>query len=52
MGSNPVRFEFECPNCHERIVVDAPIYDDLLADGCYFCDGVVTAADFDRKPPG
>ncbi|MFC7045742.1 zinc ribbon domain-containing protein [Halobacteriaceae archaeon GCM10025711] len=39
--------EFVCEHCGERIVVDDPVAELLLADGCVYCGSDVTAASFD-----
>lgn len=47
MGTEPTRYEFECPHCHERIVVDPPILPELVNNGCVFCESNVSENDFE-----
>ncbi|SDE73599.1 DUF7560 family zinc ribbon protein [Halorientalis regularis] len=41
-------FEFECPHCGGRTVVDEAVRRLLVANGCVVCGGVVTGDAFTR----
>jgi hypothetical protein len=45
----PRRFVFDCPGCDARVVVDAAIRAELLAEGCVLCRTSVSAEDFSRR---
>lgn len=38
MGPDQIRYEFECPDCHQRLTVDPPVQEVLLVTGCIYCD--------------
>jgi rRNA maturation protein Nop10 len=42
-------FEFECPHCGERTVVDEAARRLLVANGCLVCGEVVTWSAFRRE---
>ena len=48
MGSNLVRYEFECPSCNEGTIVDGLVREQLLEEGCVFCTAPVSNGNFDR----
>ena len=39
-------FEFVCPRCGERIVVNASMRRAMLEGGCVVCDASVSPSDF------
>ncbi|WP_172824906.1 hypothetical protein [Halorientalis sp. IM1011] len=43
-------FEFECPHCGERTVVDAAVRRLLVANGCVVCGEAITREAFGRGP--
>ncbi|MEF8877939.1 MAG: hypothetical protein V5A60_14600 [Haloarculaceae archaeon] len=43
------RYAFECPHCGERTVVDGPVRDLLVADGCAVCGRAVAEEAFDPQ---
>ncbi|MFB6084215.1 MAG: hypothetical protein ABEJ94_08225 [Halorientalis sp.] len=42
-------FEFVCPHCEERTVVDEAVRKLLVADGCIVCGEPVTQDAFQRE---
>lgn len=46
MGTEPTRYEFECPHCHERTIVEPSILTELVDNGCVFCEANLSKNDF------
>ena len=42
-------YAFECPHCGERTVVDGPVRNLLVTEGCVGCGRSVTAEAFSRR---
>ncbi|WP_425438194.1 DUF7560 family zinc ribbon protein [Natronorubrum halalkaliphilum] len=47
----PELYEFECPHCHERTVVDSQVLTELVSTGCVFCGATVSESDFEPANP-
>lgn len=41
-------YEFRCPGCAERIVVNAPMRDTIVSEGCVICGTPVSTNDVRR----
>jgi len=42
-------YQFTCPDCGERIIVDRHIRDELLSQGCVVCSSDVQPSHFNLK---
>lgn len=40
-------YVFTCPGCSRSFIVDECVRDDLLSDGCLFCQSSIEPDDFD-----
>ncbi|MFQ3295649.1 MAG: hypothetical protein ACI9PP_002271 [Halobacteriales archaeon] len=39
-------FEFVCPECGERVIVNGGVREALLENGCVICDADLSPSDF------